>query len=309
MKGEDVKDNRDEFSKIIHQLFMKAFEVNQFDALCTLLRVGGMADANWDPFEESRISFEDYNWSIEKAKKERHPNSAFRFALLMYCQAVEMTAPHEIMANMLGCILGSKYVISPFAKYIKRKKNVLFSDIPPSATVKFRHIKILCERANNTELPKAIDTFFDEDIRNAFSHSDYILTDSNFRTRKGGLPQQETLEILANKLDRCFDFYGAFIYLHRRWLKELNNTRTYHKLPNYLALEILKDDDIGVYGFNVHFSNGNKATYTRKLSGTEQINIGFEKDGSLRFIAGDLDELEPNWKIDGKVIEDFDSLP
>jgi hypothetical protein len=309
MNNEAIKYNRDEFIKIIHQLFMKAFEVNQFDALCSLLRVGGMADANWDPFEESRTAFDDYNWAIEKARKERHPNSAIRFALLMYCQAIEMTAPHEIMANMLGCIQGSKYVVNPFEKYIKRRKKVLFSDIPPSAKVKFRHIKDLCEKAKNMDLPKAIDTFFDEGIRNAFSHSDYILTGSNFRTREGGLAKQRPIEELIEKLDRCFDFYGAFIYLHRRWLKELNRTKTYHKWPNYLILEILKDDEIGVYGFNVHFSNGSKATYTRRLSGSEQVNIGFEKDGSLKFIAGDLDELEPKWKINGKVVEDFDSLP
>jgi len=180
--------------------------------------------------------------------------------------------------------------------------------LPYNRVLKEAHIKELCEKAKNTELPKAIDNFFDEGIRNAFSHSDYILTESNFRTHEGGLAHQETIEELAGKLDRCFDFYGAFIYSHRRWLKELNKTKTYHKWPNYLMLEILKDDETGVYGFNVHFSNGNKATYTRKSSGTEQINIGFEKDGSLRFIAGGLDELEPKWKINGKVVEDFDSL-
>lgn len=63
-----------------------------------------MADANWDPFEESRAAFDDYNWMLRTAGSERGDLAAHRISLLMYCQAVEMSAPQEILANLArGC--------------------------------------------------------------------------------------------------------------------------------------------------------------------------------------------------------------
>jgi hypothetical protein len=53
-----------------------------------------MSDANWDSFEESRSAFDDFNWVLEKTLCERSQSCQRRIALLMYCQAVEMTAPH-----------------------------------------------------------------------------------------------------------------------------------------------------------------------------------------------------------------------
>jgi hypothetical protein len=300
---------RQKYALVLDSLLDKAFSTSPFEALCTLLRVGGMADANWDPFEESRAAFDDYNWILGKAGSERGQCAARRIGLLMYCQAVEMTAPHEILANLLRCIAKKSYTIDPFSNLGRSKKGKLFSRIPPSAKQKFQRIKSLAEDAAQTGVVAGIDKFFDERVRNAFSHSDYVLTEQYFRFSEGGLAQQISVELLDGLIAECFAFYGAFLYLHKESLSALGQGKRFHQWPNYEVLEILSSGDEGVYGFQVHFSNGSRSKYARRKSGIEAINLRFDKDDGINFMVGSLDDLEPAWKIDGKLVEDWGALP
>jgi hypothetical protein len=299
-----MEDNN--YFELLNNLFTKAMDCNGFNTICTILRVGGMSDANWDPFEESRDAFEDFNWFLELSEEKRSIRCKIRVALLMYCQLVEMTAPHEILINLLNCLHGDRYSINPFGHLGRSKKNVAFSYVPPSAKAKFKYICTKAQEYNERELIKSINTFFSDDIRNAFSHSDYIITDEYFRYTSGGLAQQIKLEELSQLINECFSFYSAFMQLHRRWLIELSRIRKHHKCPQYEVMELLSDES-GLYGFNVHFSNGSKATYSRKKTGIETINIMFEGDG-MNYMVGFLDKLEPVWKINGVPVENWDEL-
>lgn len=295
-------DEENKYFRILNTLFYKALEKMPFDTLCTVLRVGGVSDANWDPFEESRDALDDFNWILEISGKERSERCQTRVALLMYCQLVEMTAPHEILINLLRCIHGDGYSVVPFFHLEKRgKKRKPFSCVPASANAKFKYI---CDKAaeyKEDELVSAIKAFFSDEIRNAFSHSDYIITDKHFR-----FTGELELEELGRIINECFKFYSAFIPLHHRWLYRLSQLRKYHKWPRYEVLELLSDEN-GVYGFNVHFSNGSKSTYSRRPTGIVAMNIFCEENG-VGFMVGDIDAREPVWKVDGVPVEDWDAL-
>jgi hypothetical protein len=182
-----------------------------FDTLCAVLRVGGWMDQDWDPFEESQRAFEDLDWLLKKAGVEKSPQATFRVALLAYCQAVEMTAPYVLLANLLNIAGGKPYVVAPFHKLGRRNKKNIFSYVPPSATAKIRYIKSLAESIGETRLVTILDSFFDDRVRNAFSHSDYILTDKAFRWTEGGPASQIDLDELKEKIDTCFAFYSALL--------------------------------------------------------------------------------------------------
>src|SRR6266850_2080843 len=292
--------DRDKYAHVLEALFTAALNASGFDTVCALLRVGGMADANWDAFDESRIAFDDYNWMLEKVSAERGVTAARRVALLMYCQAVEMTGAQEMMANLLRCTLKRPYVVDPFADlWLRKKKSALFA-IPPSATKKYRRVKELAVEASRQDVADAVDAFFDDRIRNAFSHSDYIITETSFRFTEKGIPQQIPVATLDEIIQRAFAFFGALLYQHQRWLRRLGKSKRYHRMPNYEVLELLTDEAADLHGFRVHFSNGNSATYARRPSGVEATNLVFERDGSINFTVGPLDALEPQWKIDGK---------
>jgi hypothetical protein len=299
-----MEDNK--YITLLNNLFNKAMTCKGFNTICTILRVGGMSDANWDPFEESRDALEDFNWFLEIAEEKRTKRCKIRVALLMYCQLIEMTAPHEILLNLLNCIHGDSYSLNPFGHLGRSKKNVPFSYVPPSAKAKFKYICDKAQECNEPDLIRAINTFFSDEVRNAFSHSDYVITDDYFRYTSGGLSQEIALAELSQIINECFSFYSAFIQLHRHWLLDLSKVKKYHRWPQYEVLELLSDEN-GLYGFSVHFSNGNKATYSRRKTGIEAINIMFEEDG-LNYMVGFLDKLEPIWKINDIPIKNWDEL-
>lgn len=292
----------------LDSLFKRAFDTDPFGSLCTLLRVGGMSYRNVDPFEESKRAFEDYNWLSEKASSERGSVSSLRIGLLMYCHAIEMTAPHEMLANLIRCIADLNYVIGPFDHLKINKKKKLYEYIPPSATKKIREIKKMASSIEEDKLIKVIDSFFDDRVRNAYSHSDYVIIDDHFHWTEGSLIQQIPLEELDEKINLCLQFFGCFMMRHRYWLKAFGNLRRFHKWPRYEVLEILSSEEDGAYGFNVHFSNGNKATYTRKPTETQAKNYSFDRDGKIVFNVGDFETLEKVWKVNGHPIIDWGDL-
>jgi len=292
----------------LDKIFKRSFDSNSFGTFCSLLRAGGMSDANWDPFEESRRAFEDFNWLSQKAASDRSDLASYRIALLMYCQSIEMTAPYEILANFMRCISGKFYNISPFSHLRRKKKKNYFEYIPPSAVYKLKEIKKLAVAVGENKLIEIIDSFFNDKVRNAFSHSDYILTEDSFRWTEGGFAESIELERLAEIINLCLYFYGGFIVRHREWLKAIGGMKRFHKWTHYEVLEILSTDEDGAYGFNVHFSNGNKAMYTRQKTGIRAVNVSFDNDGYIKFMVGNLDALEKTWKVNGQPVTDWEAL-
>jgi hypothetical protein len=271
---------RIKYFRILDSLFSNSVKKRSFGTLCTLLRVRGI-ESYYNAFEESKIAFDDFNWMLSKAKSDRNLNCFRRIGLLIYCQAVEMTEPHIILANLLGCILNRDYVIDPFIKLYnpksKKKEFVVKSDsYPPSAKRKFDLIKKLAHEAGQDELEKSIDLFFNEKIRNAFSHSDYVFTDTHFNNLR--------LEELDKILCECFAFYEAFFASYRNWMMNLGKEHQKCKWPNGEVLELLRTDAEGLFGFHLHFPKGHTSTYRRSQNGVDAINFTFDKDGRIEFI-------------------------
>jgi hypothetical protein len=213
-----------------------------------------------------------------------------------------MTSPHELLSNLLRCIGNKDYVIKPFGHLTRVNKKKLFSWIPPSTKMKFRELKKQANEVKEEQLSNYIDEFFNDDIRNAISHSDYIITPDSFRFTESGLAKQISNEKLSEFINNGFAFYDAFLGCQRLWKKKISHFKKYHKWPNYEVLEILSNDEVGVFGFNVHFSNGSKAIFSRSREGVDATNIIFEEDGSINFMVGSRDDLEPKWKINGEEV-------
>ncbi len=292
-----------ELVDFLSDLFWSAFRAAPFEVLCAVLRVSGMQDADWDPFEESQSAFEDYNALLRLDNDTLSSAGRWRIGLLMYCQAVEMTAPQEFLANLLRVLGGEKYHIKPFGSLGRTNKKKAFSWVPPSAPVKYRELKRLAAKCNQSALGDYIDQFFNEDIRKAFSHSDYVLSGEHFRWTESGLAQQLSLEAVNLNVRNCFRFFSALLWLHNQVLTDLKTSPRFHKWPNYEVLELLSDGE-RLHGFSVHFSNGAKATYSRTGQGVECTNILFEHDGSINFMVGLLDALRPEWKVNGRPYEE-----
>jgi len=290
------------YANYFQHLILKAWNGDSLQTLFALLRVGAWHDANWDTLEESQRTFEDFNALLPHAEK-RSPVSALRIHLFMYCHAVEMNAGHVLLANLLRIICGERYLIDPFADLMQSRKR----PIPPSAKQKLRQIQQLAENARETRLCEDLD-FFDDRIRNAFAHSDFILTNDYIRWSEGLCPGEMSVEDLQRVFTKCFAFFGALLSSVRDARIGIAELPRFHKLPRYEVLELLLDEDGVVDGFNVHFSNGSKASYRRTSNGSNPMNIRPRPDGSIDFMIGSIDDLEQHWKVNGTIIEDFEQL-
>lgn len=300
--------SRTDFIRYFDSLFDRAWKSSGLDALFTILRVDGLSDANWDPYEESDRAITDFNWILQKTSEEQKRDSHLRAGLLLYCHSVEMSAPAAMICNMLRCCLKQEFQIDPFFHMIYRPKKKPFEWVPPSARKKFAELTRLAGEAHEEALVQYLGMFFDDRVRNAFVHSDYVITDKYFRWTEGGHAQQISLLDLGQKIRTCFDFYGAFMAAHKGWRLQFNHSRRFHKLPGYEVLEILTNEKVGLYGFHVHFSNGSKATFTRDGKGVQAINLSIKNDTSITFFVGLKDALEPVHKINGVPVTNWESL-
>ncbi len=291
----------EEFEPYLHELFKRALDRSGgYNTILTVLRFPGLQDARWDPFEESLEAVEDYNWLLSKAK-ERGERCGLRIGLLMYCQLIEMNSVHEMLANLLRCIDGKTWIITPFS-HLQRGKN------PPPISAKYKEIRDLAQKVSETKLSDYIESFLNEDIRNAFSHSDYIFTDTSLRWRNGRRSIEIGLTELKALLFRCFQFFGAFIRAYKNFRFQMGKIKRFHKLQPFEVLELLSNPTEGLYGFHVHFSNGQRASIIRDEKGIHGINTLLNRDGSLNFMAGDLDDLEKVWKVNGVSVSDWAAL-
>ena len=312
--SEEIKDPSDEtkvdpllkqFHDFWFGLFQKAMDKSPFDTLCTLLRPGGAHTAGWDVLDEAETTFNDFNWMLDVAEKTKGKATARRFALYYYCFLVEMTAIHEMIINLVRCITEQRYLPYPFHRLSRRKKkNDPWNVVPPSMARKVREIVELATKAGEMDLVSELKYVFDDKLRNAIVHSDYVLTDDQLR-RESGPASAIPLTEVDRKLNHAFRFLSGLLKAANNMKYALRRAKKYHKWDNYEVLELLADEN-GVYGFNVHFSNGNKSTFSRTKDGVTHINM--RTGNGVGFMIGMIDRLEPIWKIDGVPVIDWNQL-
>ena len=297
-------------------LWNDAFKARPFDAVCTLLRVAGLQDAGWDPFEESQAAFKDYNWHLEAKSPDLSDKSQWRIGLLMYCQTCEMSAVHQMLANLLRILVDQPYHMNPLGSLGRADKKRMFKWYPPSAKVKWHKIIEMANAAKRADLVRLVENMYDDRVRNAFSHSDYVITADAFRWTEGGLGGHLPLENLNNLIANAFSFGGVFMGIRDRWLGLTATIPRYHRWPNFEVFELLKSGG-KLDGFRVHFSNGTSARFQRSPDGVDLMNVVIQTDGTINFMVGLLDALTDHYKVDGNVVtfngkdslESFDSTP
>jgi hypothetical protein len=81
--------------------------------------------------------------------------------------------------------------------------------------------------------------------------------------------------------------------------KAMANVRKFHRWPRYEVLELLSNDEEGLYGFTVHISNGTQCTFERHKDRVIAQNVMFEEEG-LSLQIGSLDDLKKEWLVRGE---------
>jgi len=300
----------DEYLAYLDSLFGKAANTDGFNYLCTILRVEGITSGHWDAFVEAEEAAMDLSKLLRSIGKKGQEKRALRLGLFLYCHSTEMSVPYEILANLLRCRQNKLYMMYPFADLVRvdKKKDFFGKRHLPYPRTKINHIKELATACGEEKLGEIFDSFFRNDIRNAFYHSDYAISEDEFRIIQGGKIGEQTIPLkeLSEILTRCFAFYSAFFIIYNRVRQGLARGKRFHRWPNYEVLELLSDNN-GLTGFKIHFPNGSYAMFERKkYKGTTSLNIICEREG-IRLNVGDLDAYRKaeGWFVNGKPFEEY----
>ncbi len=300
----------EEYLKYFGHLFSRAATTSGFNYLCTILRVEGITSGHWDAFVEAEEAAMDFSRLLRKMGKGQEKR-ALRMGLFLYSHSTEMSAPYEIIVNLLRCCQDKPYKMYPFAHLVRveegKTPSIFAKRHLPTPIKKISHIKELATACGEEKIGEIFNTFFRNDVRNAFYHSDYAISDEEFRIIEGGEIGKQTisLEELSDLLSRCFAFYSAFFITFNQVRRGLVEGKRFLRKPNYEVLELLSDKE-GLTGFKIHFPNGSYAMFERKkFEGTTGLNIMCLEEG-IQLNVGDLKKYNEadGWYVNGKLFEE-----
>jgi hypothetical protein len=293
------------YTDILHDLYMKALKLNSFEVLCTLLRVDASEDMDWEFYEDSQMAFEEGEGLENIRINNKDSKSANRGELTLYCHRLEMTAPHEMLANILRAVLHKDYLVKPFGCLGRPTSGLSFSWVGPTAQEKLNELKRQAIEVGETQLSECIDQFFDENLRSAISSSDCEIEGEFFKWIEKGTVKQKSKASVDEIVFNCLSFYTAFLANHNHFKMMFREMPRFHKWPNYQVLEILSNDNTGLFGFNIHFPNGTRASFTHNEEGVISENIFHNPDGSIQFNSGFTDGQEEKWQVNGEEVRDW----
>ena len=248
----------------------------------------------------------------------------WRIGLLLYAHVVEMDAPYEVLVNLLCFRLNKGYSPNAFFEFLTDKQKKSFGKRGLSTGRKIQVIKNLSAEAGLPKVGAIFDDFYDNRLRNAVGHSDFILTGDDFRCR-GNLSGTKAFRLPYRKLDEIIcsakAFIAAFFQMEltarRIWGLKKQQALPYDR--DYKGLmEILVDGQSTMCGFRVHWPNGSDSAYRRTADRTEMINCNVDPNektialfvGQYAQEEGDFSPLvEQNAKPDYSKLEGCDVIP
>lgn len=190
-------------------LFSKAKQADEFAYVFSLLdKSSGSEAAGWQPIQETLYLFHDLRSLIDGSESY----TRIRLCLMLYCHIIEANFIYHVLYNMLLSAEneGHPRVFNFLDKY--RNGN------PPSAKSKVQEIRKKSKLLKIDELDKILDEVFNDDIRNAFAHSDYILWQDEFRSKHKGYKSIKMNEVLflVNKAIIFFEAFFEVLMSHKK---------------------------------------------------------------------------------------------
>ena len=164
-----------------------------------------------------------------------------------------------ILANMVEITAGERCVMNPFDD-LYQTRGASGDRVPPSARRVVTRLKERASERGCDELAQLLDSFFNDAVRNAFFHSDYILHEDEFRSREARFIDENNVRTSALKLEVILELINRSV----AFFHDFMNTYGAHRL-NYKQSKVVRGrigpnnacEDItllvhptgGVYGF------------------------------------------------------------
>ncbi len=240
---------------VLEHLFEKAKTKDKFEFVFTLMRFQGVQDAGWDALKEADYLYQDVVGLLQSPIKQE---TKVRLALLLYAHITEIDAIHLVVHNMLRVVAGERYSASPFQSLVRRRKNSVLDSIPPSSKAKIKFMRDYATTLGEDEIIAVLDEVYNEALRNAFFHSDYILYKNELRSHHSWFDHGDNTRSqvmsgkeLQDQLNSAINFFQAFMRIYIRSIRSYKaNTKItgrFGQNGEVVPMMLLADKKYGLY--------------------------------------------------------------
>ncbi len=154
-------------------VFESARKRCEFEFVCSLLRVRGLEDPGWDPYETTLHSIP---LILQASDQVESPVAQKHLQLWIYLHILEASEPYELLANLIAVAAGDRFHLDRFP--------VSAGSRPISPGTKIRRLR---KAAEGAALGPSIDPLvacWDPVLRNAIGHADYSFYGNELRTMR-----------------------------------------------------------------------------------------------------------------------------
>jgi len=278
-----------------------------FEQVCTLVRAGGLKDTGWDSYSESKSLLDDLSRLMTRVENDNAflnwEDTQARLALLSYGHMIEMNLPYELIVNLLRVRCGEQYCMEPFAhlgrKVIRNINGVKYvvDVVPASPLSKMKEIQKWADKCGMSDVGVALSGIYDNVIRNAFFHSDYVihnksmrlLAASRYSSAEGCNTPLISFDELADLTRNAFAFHSSLRMLYDRqrrlWIGFRSKFLPFDSY--YKGVIEFTFEDGTLNGFRVYWPNGTVGIFGRQqLGACYAQNLRFRPNGSIDFMVG-----------------------
>jgi hypothetical protein len=223
------------YLKIFDTAYRRAQNQSEFELVSLLIRMHGMEDPGWDPFESTQTTVRLVRRAIGRVDSFEAERT---LQLWLYGHIVEASEPYEILMNLSRIIAGERYCAYCFPTRNGRP--------PLSPGEKIRAIEASVARVELSDVVLPVREIWDRDFRNALFHSDYSLSGNEVRIRN-------PLRVLSHEtvmgyINRALAFFNALVNVDSIYRASFDKPRLipvhpeFAKWPQERAWVIVRQD-------------------------------------------------------------------
>lgn len=253
--------------ELFNRLFSDAEASGGVEYVFTLVRVDGITRGP-DPL----LAFEEV---VLSARADENTENLRK----RYCSIALPREPLELIADLIRCIQHQRYSPAPF-NHLWRGRFPNFQ--APAPIEVLNDLMRTVEEAGQADLATELKRAYPVDVLAVCS-----------------APGTAPHDSLVTAVEACESFLGGLFAAYKMQLKKFGPGSQLYKLPRFEVMELLANEEVGLYGVKIHFSNGSTSHFTRTATGTECVNMAPRVDG-VEFQVGDLDALRDEWRVGDK---------
>lgn len=276
-----TEETKKKYKDVLDDLFQKAKVTDEREFIIANLYFSGLMQISdaYDVKKELDGTIKDFQRLIALDKEEVLTGNFFiKLSILLYCHTLEFYHFYIFIYGLLDIMLGNSFDLGIFKKPEINKKEVIqklenalekikqsqmsqqeieqvCNSLSHREISNWKKLNEICKlsKKTNSDVCELIMQFFDNDLRNAFSHNLYTL--SNEGVVLVNIHRLMPYQMVIEKIMNCFYFYQLLSSKTHQIISDLAKNEKNKFQGKFGSLELKTDEFNGQVKFKIHSSS------------------------------------------------------